>query len=165
MPWEERIWIGALADSGSPEHVKNFRLVQEWLKEDKCPGQFICPANFQAGSFQRSQANVIWTHFLIVESDTLSKADMSSVFLWLARSWNLVAVVDTGNKSLHGWFEHPIGLSKKDSALNKAILDGFGCDISMLRPSQPCRMPGWLREDTCRWQTLLYLDLMTPKPQ
>lgn len=162
MPREERIWIGDVKDSGQPEHARNFRLVRDWLNEEKCPGQFICPANFQEGSFQRSEANAIWTHFVIVESDKLSKADVSSLFLWLARSWRLVAVVDTGNKSLHGWYEEPVGLNKKERAYNKAILDGFGCDISMLRPSQPCRLPGWLREDKNRWQTLLYLDEMTP---
>jgi hypothetical protein len=165
LPQEDRIWIGDFRDSGRPEHMQNFREVGTWLRESGCPGPFVCPACFQPSSIQRNEANVMWNRFVIVESDTLSKAEVGSVFLWLAKSWPLVAVVDTGNKSLHGWFERPQGLPVKTWKENEAVLEGFGCDVAMLRPSQPCRLPGWLREIPGRWQTLIYLDHMTTPVQ
>lgn len=158
LPVENRIWIGNLNDTGRPEHVANFRSVADWLKEDKCPAPYICPANFVEGAYQRNGASIQSSNYLIVESDTHSKADISAIFRWLAMSWKLMAVVDTGNKSLHGWYQKPIGLSKNDWALNKAILEGLGCDTAMFKPTQACRMPGWLREETGKWQSLLYLD-------
>ena len=161
LPMEYRIWVGNLTDSGRPENAANFKPVAEWLKQDKCPAPFICPANFIEGAYQRNEASILSSRFLIVESDTLSKADISAIFRWLAKSWKLMAVVDTGNKSLHGWFQKPDGLSKKDWVFNKAILEGLGCDTAMCKPTQCCRMPGWRREETGKWQSLLYLDSTT----
>lgn len=164
LPQEDRVWIGDFRDSGRPEHMKHFREAGTWLREKECPRPFICPACFQPSSIQRSEANVMWNRFVIVESDTLSKPEMGSVFLWLAKSWPLVAVVDSGNKSLHGWFERPQGLPPKKWKENEAVLEGLGCDLAMLRPAQPCRLPGWLRQETGRWQSLLYLDRMKTVP-
>jgi hypothetical protein len=158
LPIEERFWIGQQYDSGSPEHVNHFQTAQEWMSHEQCPGPLICPANFKEGSFQRSEEQVVQNHFIIVESDKLTKPEISSVFLWLSSHWHLFAIVDTGNKSLHGWFEKPEFLTEEIMAVDRTVLAGLGCDPAMFRPAQPCRLPSWIREETKRRQHLLYLD-------
>lgn len=161
LPREDRVWIGERYETGNPEHVKRFREVSTWLaQEEFCPGPLICPANFKPGTFSRAGASVVDTNFVIVESDTLTKEQVSSVFRWLQESWHLVAIVDSGNKSLHGWFQRPLCVSTEVWSKNKVVLEGLGCDTAMLRPSQPCRLPGCRRNGTLGWQHLRYLDHM-----
>jgi len=161
LPKSDNIWIGHLNETGDPCFANRFRTVKDWLQtESRCPGPFICPAHFKPGAYQRSNANIIQNRFLIVESDTLTKDEVSSVFLWLGESWHFVAVVDTGNKSLHGWFQIPPDLKPGQLADAKIVLEGLGCDGAMFKPAQATRLPGWVREDTHHYQTLLYLDHM-----
>ena len=161
LPPTDNIWIGDLNETGDPRFANRFRTVKDWLQtERRCPGPFICPAHFKPGACERSSANVVQNRFLIVESDTLTKDEVSSVFLWLKESWHLVAVIDTGNKSLHGWFQRPSDLKPGEFADAKIVLESLGCDGAMFKPAQATRLPGWVREDTHLYQTLLYLDHM-----
>ena len=141
--------------SGTYRHDRYFREAARWAWEYKCPGAFICPNTFEAGSYSRSDANIARRRFLVVESDSLSRDQVGAVFKWMSACLGMVlrAVVDTGGRSLHGWFLYPSeGLLEK----LRIILPVLGCDPAMFRPAQPCRMPGVVRE-TRRWQELLYL--------
>ncbi len=155
---DDVVWIGDTFDSGKEEHQKNFRTVTQWLELDRVIGNFTCPATFKNDSFSRSNENVLHRRFLVVESDVLTKDQVGSVFRWLKDEvgLRLRAVVDTGGKSLHGWFEMP-----KKAAFDELqlILAQLGCDPGLFRPSQPCRMPGALRDG--KYQTLIYLDNAT----
>lgn len=146
--------------TGAYRHSKHFRSAARWGREFKCPGAFVCPNPFQLGSYSRSDGNIARTKFLVVESDKLNRDEVGAIFRWMqtCNQMTLRAVVDTGNRSLHGWFECPSeGLSEK----LKIILTGFGCDPAMFRPAQPCRLPG-VGRDTGRWQELLYLAPPSP---
>jgi hypothetical protein len=93
---------------------------------------------------------------MVVESDLLTPDEVGAVFRHL-REWHdlkLHAIVSTGGKSLHGFFEWPGDGVAADWA---AWLKGAKCDPSTLRPSQPVRLPGCIRGNTKRPQELLYL--------
>jgi hypothetical protein len=62
------------------------------------------------------------------------------------------ALVSSGNKSLHAWFDWPDEGEQEDW---QAVLKGYQCDPANLRPSQPVRLPGIIRPDTGRPQELL----------
>jgi len=156
---DDNIWIGQLWDTGQPHHACHFRPVKDWLAQEAvAPGPHICPASFRRGAYTRAEDSVLGRAFLVVESDTLSKRESSAIFQWLQQQLHLYAVVYTGNKSLHGWFKCPDCDYAGFQEL-KVILTGLNCDPAMFRVSQPCRLPGWLREDTQHYQRLLYLDL------
>lgn len=148
---KDTIWIGSITDSGAPEHKYNFRSVSQWEKELECPGQFTCPAVFKHDSFSRSKANVLSRPYLVVESDTLTKAEIGAVFKFLNKYLPLFAVVDTGGKSLHGWFKFP---EKRHVSMLKQVMGELGCDTKMFTESQPCRMPSAKRGDG--YQSLLF---------
>ena len=145
------IWIGDIKDSGSPDHANNFKTRREWDREESAPAQFTCPATFKPDSYSRSKVNVLARPFLVVESDTLKKEEIGAVFRWLNKYLPLYAVVDTGGKSLHGWFAMP---PAKSVPLLKQTLMELGCDGKMFTESQPCRLPSAKRGKV--FQSLLF---------
>ena len=152
---EDVIWIGDKFDSGKSEHAHNFKPAEEWLNTGTVVGQLTCPAVFKSSSISRSNDNVLHRRFLVVESDVLTKDEVGAVFKWLKDEvgLNLRAVVDTAGKSLHGWFDYP-----KKPVLDQLeiILPQLGCDKGLFRASQPCRIPGALRDG--KYQRLVFLD-------
>ena len=151
---DDVIWIGDLYQSGDEKHAANFRSKAEWLEGSTCPGKFTCPSTFAPGTFSRSISSVRDLPFLVVESDTLSKDEMGAIFRWLHKSvdLDLRAIVDTGGKSLHGWFARPC---EETFAELKLILPELGCDEKLFNRSQPVRLPGAFRGP--RFQRLVYL--------
>ena len=151
---EDNLWIGRdIYDSGKPRYSMRFRPAFDWMGERLCPGLFICPNAFKPGSYSRSDANVLARKFLVVESDTLNRDQVGAIFQWLekAKNMRLRAVIDTAGKSLHGWFDYPPPeLVKK----LKIVLPELGCDKALFGASQPCRLPGALRNG--KFQTLIY---------
>lgn len=157
---KDNIWIGRdVQDTGKPSHIRRFRTVNDWWDCNNCPGAYICPNSFNPGVFSRSTANVNDKLFLVVESDKLDHNKIGSVFKWMiAEGFHLRAVVDTAGKSLHGWFDYP-PIDKIPTL--KCDLTELDCDPSMFTPSQPCRLPGALRNG--KYQKLIYLDLNLEK--
>ena len=151
----DTIWIGDTYDSGKPEHAKHFKSAAEWLKGSKAPGPFICPAAFKNTSIARSNDNILARRFLVVESDTLKKDEVGAVFRWLRDKvgLELIAIVDTAGKSLHGWFKYPTQDFVVDDL--KLVLPALQCDPKLFTPSQPVRLPGALRNG--KFQKLVYL--------
>lgn len=154
----EVVWIGNERMSGSPAYADRFRTVERWLTIRAPQTNFLSHCTFRPGSYARSKDNIDRQRYMVVESDELSRNQVGAIFRWLKErsGLRLRAVVFTGNKSLHAWFEWPAS----DSTLEelKAILTGFNCDPATLRPSQPVRLPGAFRADKNAYQTLLYLD-------
>ena len=152
---EDVIWMGNKTESGSAANQCNFKSAQEWLTYDEVAVPLTCPAVFKSNSFARTNDNVLRRPFLVVESDVLSKDEVGAIFKWLRDEVGLTlrAVVDTAGKSLHGWFEMP-----KEAVVKqlKIILPQLGCDKGLFTASQPCRIPGALRDG--KYQKLIYLD-------
>ena len=149
------VWIGGVRDSGSPECATNFKPVEEWLKYEQPPGQFICPASFKNTSTARSNGNIVERRFLVVESDLLKRDEVGAVFRWLMEcDLKLVAVVDTAGKSLHGWFDFMSCEPCLDEL--RLILPALKCDPKLFTASQPVRLPSAARDG--KMQQLVYLS-------
>lgn len=154
---DDVVWVGAVWQTGKPKHKGRFMQCEQWLGMQRISGEFCSHCTFQPGSFSRSNENVAVRKFLVVESDVLTIDQVGAIFNYMAsqHQLNLRAVVSTGGKSLHGWFDWP-----GDDFLDEweAKLKGWNCDPSTMRPSQPVRLPGVLRTSTQRPQELLYLS-------
>lgn len=167
---DDVVWIGrAPTDSAGPDSTPDwqsfcqtrFRAVSEWLKESTAPGLFTCPSVFKSGIHSRSNDNVTARRYLVVESDTLDKNQVCAVFRWAEQFSRLRAIVDTGGRSLHGWFEVPQAEALEQL---RVIMPQMGCDPALFKLAQPCRLPGGVRADkNNRVQSLLYLDLEATK--
>lgn len=152
---DDVVWAGTIYDSGRPQHSTAFRRAVDWLKFDEVPGQFTCPSAFKPGSFSRTNANVERRPFFVVESDELDRNSIAAVLRWIRQEvgLRLRAIVDTAGKSLHGWFEYPPPEELEDLRI---VLPELGCDPKMFGASQPCRLPGAMRDG--KVQKLLFLD-------
>jgi len=154
---EDRIWCGQLYESGKPHHAANFKTAAEWLSIGQPPGPLTTGWTFAEGSVSRCKEQARHRRYLVLESDSLSEADTVSVFYWLKEKMQLRlrAVVHSGNKSLHGWFDLP----QHQLAALEAALPEAGFDSKLFTPSQPCRLAGWKRTDkAAQLQRLMYLD-------
>jgi hypothetical protein len=103
--------------------------------------------------------------FVVVESDEIGegklyadKDEFCSLIRWLREGcgWHLAAVVDSGNRSLHAWFQHPGLIDMEHLGKHAAAL---GLDKKFTEASQPWRLPGVVRENATTRQQLVYLDL------
>ena len=163
---EAVIWIGDLNSTGSPRFRANFKTASEWREASDLVGPYICPGEFAPGTFCRTKDKVLQTKFHVIEGDSLigfipktpeekkaNKDACGAVFRWLREDFGfkLRAAVDAANKSLHGWFDYPSHLESDEL---RAILNGIGCDDSLMNPAQPVRLPGVKRGDA--FQKLLY---------
>ena len=156
---DELIWIGQKMESGREEHADKFRRRRDWLAQDgEAPANFILPAMLRPGSISRTKADITRKTVCVVESDDLNHDEIGAVFKWLttALGWKLHAVVDTAGKSLHGWYQ-PSDLPPKEL---EALITGLKCDASVLRETQPVRLPGAMRDG--RLQKLVYLRRNQP---
>ena len=146
------IWCGHVDHTGP----QNFRIRDEWLAQKGAMPPLTCPSAFNPGVFRRTKENVLHRRFLVVESDTLDRDTVGAIFRWLSVKCELKlrAVVDTGGKSLHAWFDNP-----GDEILKhlKLILPPLGCDKQLFVPTQPCRMPG-IPRGADRYQKLIFID-------
>ncbi len=160
---QETLWIadevhfsGEWKDGQEFSHC--FQTVHYWLFRKQVPGVFICPAVLVERANRRSNDNVVHRPFIVVESDTLNRDEVGAVFKWLiSRGLRLRFVVDTSNRSLHGWFEAP---DPEELECLKSILPELGIDKKVLNMTQPVRLPGAINPKTNKHQRLIYCDLL-----
>jgi hypothetical protein len=169
---DDIVWIGSkyssCADDKSEAQKeicrRHFRRVADWMKESRAPEQFTCPSLFKPGTHSRCNDAVTQRRYLVIESDVLTKDEISAVFSWCQQFVRLRAIVDTGGISLHGWFDAP---PPEIEAELRVILPNLGrrpdeeptLDPALFKLAQPCRLPGAWRVSGKIRQTLLYLDL------
>jgi hypothetical protein len=153
------VWIGEKWSSGENKKTKHkrtwaFKPRDQWLAMYSIAGCFTCPNTFKPGSYSRCDSNVVRRKYLVVESDILTMPEAMAVFATLEASHRLnpKALVFSGGKSLHAWFDWPAGTDANDW---KALVRGYGCDPATLTASQPVRLPGTIRPDTGKPQSLL----------
>ncbi|MFN7137726.1 MAG: hypothetical protein ACK4UN_00125 [Limisphaerales bacterium] len=149
------IWIGDVYSSGKPEHRTHFRPITDWYQIGPALGNYTCGSSFKPGSYRRSNENLNGHRFLVVESDTLSRDEVGAVFFYLRRRlrYRLHCIIDTGGKSLHGWFDAPPNKLLENRL--KTGLTVFGCDPKVFTYSQPVRVPGAWRDG--KLQKLIWL--------
>jgi hypothetical protein len=159
------IWIGDVWDTGVNEKKDksaHFAPAIVWLdrKVNLYGNHYTTGSTFKAGSVDRIAANVEKTSYVIVEFDSLSPDPETNKrmgaailnYLHKACGLDLAMVVDSGNKSVHGWFHNNQHLN--DEA--KFFLRQIGAEPQSMRPSHPVRLPGAIR-DKGRIQHLLWI--------
>jgi hypothetical protein len=168
---KETLWMGEPYDTGQERHRKNFKRARDWLKEDCLPPR-IAAGIFHPGSFSRSKENLESSSLFIIESDDLigkkptnagERNENKALSYALAGycqaklGLHLRAVIDTGNKSLHLWFDRP---PPKAFAAVRTLAPGLRIDTGLLDScaTAPLRMPGCIHEKTQLPATLLYLN-------
>ena len=151
----DHIWCGDVSDSGKPWNAKNFRTREEWILEGQPPGNFTCACSFKPGTFSRAKENIGSTRYLVVESDSIPIDKVGAIFRYMSQRlfFKLHAIIHSGNKSLHAWFDFPQNPRIVDNL--KQTLIGFQCDEKMFTASQPVRVPGAWRGDKA--QELLWM--------
>lgn len=171
FPAEAIIWMGEPYDSRQERHRKNFKRTRDWLKATSLP-QRIAAGTFQPGSFSRTKENLKTSPFVIIESDDLighkptnagERNENKALSYALAGycqhvlGLHLRAVIDTGHKSLHLWFDRP---SAKALAAIRILAPGLRIDTGLLDScaTAPLRMPGCIHGKTKLPATLLYLS-------
>jgi hypothetical protein len=155
------------------EVQSRFRTAQEWLADGRTtPGPRICPSAMREGCVSRSDASAKVRRFLVIEHDKIDLPKQAALLRWLHESATLKlrAVVFTGGKSLHGWFDAPAaaafddlktmlcGVPPTDPKDKRQRIYGMGFDVQCFIPSQPFRIPGWPNEKTGKRVRLLFLN-------
>lgn len=168
---DDIIWMGDQWDSGSPEHAANFRTRQQWSQEDQLPPR-IAAGTFQPGSTSRSSNGLLTSPFIVIESDgvlggppakpaenELNKCLSAALIGYVQTHLGLTlrAVIDTGNKSLHAWFDRP---DENEFLALRTMAEGLRIDRGVLdrAPTLPLRTPGCIHEKTNVPASLLYLN-------
>lgn len=93
--------------------------------------------------------------FLVIEGDGTSKDQQAAVLIHLSERAPLTLVVDSGGKSLHGWF-FVAGKSDEQLAPFFRRACTLGADKGLWTRSQFARMPGGLRENGNRQNILFF---------
>ena len=99
--------------------------------------------------------------FFVIEGDGTSKDQQAAVLLQLAGRAPLTIVVDSGGKSLHGWF-FVDGMTDDQLVPFFCRACTLGADSKLWTRSQFVRMPGGLRENGNR-QHILFFNPQTIK--
>lgn len=163
----------------------HFRKPRDW--DGVKPGPRICGCVFKLNAdgvqYSRSLEAVLRPRFLVVEHDSVSLDAQGALIRWLRERVGLTlrAVVFTGGKSLHGWFEWPLpemagrlkitlcGVQRDvmgkdavtgDPRVRKEWVGGMGFDPAIFNPVQPWKVPGWPHPKTNNMAQLLWRDLL-----
>jgi len=100
--------------------------------------------------------------YTIVEFDNLSREDQLA--FWAAIPLPIVALIDSGGKSIHGWIAVD-NICNADqweqyieNELYKQMLIPLGVDPQCRNEARLSRLPGHYRGEKGKWQRLLYLN-------
>jgi hypothetical protein len=124
--------------------------------------QFVVPSpmtaragvNQEGETAFRCLANTGPRRFLVVEGDSATKEEQARILTHLGRFLPLVLVVDSGGKSLHGWYWAE-GQPEATARLFMEYAVHLGADPHTFVRCQWVRMPGGTR----------YADEAAPRPQ
>jgi hypothetical protein len=155
-----RIYKDFAWESTGKKGEVHFKTAEEWkgTRVNFYANHYTTGSAFKPGTTDRTNANVLLTPYIIVEFDSLvkdpeeNKRNGAALLKYLSAAFDLTMVVDSGNKSCHGWFLN----NEKMTQEAKFFLRQLGADMQTMRPSQPVRLPGGRRENG-RIQSVLYV--------
>jgi hypothetical protein len=110
----------------------------------------------------RCESCIASFRFITVESDMLSRPEQ--VAFWATIPLPVVALIDSGGKSIHGWVRvHGIDtLNEWNHVVRKKFYGGvlrqLGMDCACSNAGRLSRLPGHFRGEKNRFQRLLYLN-------
>jgi len=156
------LWMGDVYDSGKAENSANFKASSEWIEWNHQGNPWhprIAAGTFKPGSISRGKDHVISSPYIVIESDELTKKESAALAKFLVARFRLKlrAVIDTGNKSLHLWYDRP---PKRITQAIKPILTALKYDEGLFNGSDhsPLRMPGCIHKKTGKPAELLFLN-------
>lgn len=117
------------------------------------------------GETYRGDGNVKSYRYCLAEFDNLSREDQ--VRFWSAAKLPIVALIDSGGKSIHAWLDvsklatvttQEQWTSEIKNRLYDCILTPMGVDSACSNAARLSRLPGHFREEKGAWQRLLWLS-------
>lgn len=169
-PKKSVIWTGEQWQSGEKYGQERFKNREVWLDSPSDIGSMITPSTWKPDILSRSIVNVDQNLFTVLDFDELPSFISNDVTLhqlalsvtrWLREelNWTLVTIIDTGNKSLHAWFD-----SKScDFDGLKNIAEVLGLDRGLIgRPEHPCRLPNVIHQKSGKRSSILWLTDQNP---
>jgi hypothetical protein len=159
---DDLLWVGNIWDTGPLKGPGHFKTARDWLLSppNRYTNHFTTSSTFKPVVLDRSNRNVETTPYVVVEFDSLSpdkerNRRLGGAMLNYLRADGLevVAVVDSGNKSYHGWVRN----NEKMTDSVKFTLCKLGADTKTMRAAQPVRVPGARRENG-NIQSLLWIE-------
>jgi hypothetical protein len=117
------------------------------------------------GMTLRGDANVAAYRFCVVEFDSLPREDQ--LRFWSAAKLPIVALIDSGGKSIHGWLDvaklAPVTTEDQWTAqikdrLYASLLTPLGVDSACSNAARLSRLPGHWRDEKGAYQRLLWLS-------
>ena len=134
-----------------------FRTTEGWLAQLPRASVFLSGSTYKNPEESRASANLKQTRFCVFEHDRFSKEQTAAILRHAeGEGMPLVAAVDSGKKSLHGWV-----LADGNLPRWKEFFLAVGFCSSSMRPTQPVRLAGGKRVEEDRpmaIQRLLYLN-------
>ena len=113
----------------------------------------------------RCDAAVTAFRFALVEFDDIGREDQLRFWSGVLRRrlLNVVCLIDSGGKSVHGWVRVDVpDRAGWDRDVKQRLFDRWliplGADPTTRNPSRLSRLPGHKRANTGRWQRLLWLQ-------
>ena len=149
------LWVAA-----DPTRVfsTSFRKTKEWISQLPSASVFLSGSTYKDPFGSRRTANLDQTRFCVFEHDRFGKETTAAIFRHAeAQGMPLVAVVDSGGKSVHGWC-----LADENLLRWREFFLAAGFDSKAMRPTQPVRLAGGKRVEEDKptaIQKLLYLNL------
>jgi hypothetical protein len=165
---EDRVFIGARYDATA----RNILPVREWIRRfesgENIPPHVICnPLTGAQGQTKdgkpsyRADSCVAKFKFAMIEFDTMPRD--TQIRFWAGVKLPIVALIDSGGKSIHGWIRIDAADANEWTARVEGklfdILRGLGVDGTSKNESRLSRMPGHFRKEKKRSQRILYLNL------
>lgn len=170
---DDIVWTGKVTSTGGSRHRDRWRTMRAWFDAGLSEiGPFVSPGTWREGVDSRRAENVLEDRYVVLDFDKIptegrepaddaEKARLVDEALacarWLRedRRWTLRAILRTGSKSLHCWFEHPGEACLAELRKNLPLL---GIDPSLIgHPEHPCRLPGQVHEKTGLLSRTLWL--------
>ena len=169
------VWIGDRYQSGIiGDTIKTTGELIGHFKNGGKTGPFIiinpltgtsAPKKTGDGETLRGDGNVAVYRYCMAEFDNLSKE--SQIRFWSAVKLPIVALTDSGGRSIHAWIDvqklAPVKTSVQWAAeikgrLYDQILTPLGVDAACSNLARLSRLPGHYREEKGAWQRLLWLS-------
>lgn len=117
------------------------------------------------GETYRGDGNIAKFLHCLVEFDNLSREEQ--IRFWSAAKLPVIALIDSGNKSIHAWLQvsqlaKVITMDQWDAEIKRRLYDRIlaplGVDAACSNPARLSRLPGHFREEKGTWQRLLWLS-------
>ena len=117
------------------------------------------------GETYRGNGNMAAYRYCLIEFDNLDREEQ--IRFWTAIQLPVVALLDTGGKSIHGWVDvqklavvasSDLWNSEIKGRLYKRLLAPLGVDTACSNPARLSRLPGHFREEKGNYQRLLWLS-------